>query len=210
MVGARGPSWASWNVIDTTNGPEVRIVRAPRFRPAEEGAASDKQWLVVAREALGKPVTMNFLSNAPEDTPQRNLLHVAFSRWQEGGLFRERRTEIGLDQYEGRTRLGFKRKLGPRAASILFLAQQRKRWRDQPDDFGPPTLRHFKRPVEVQLDPEMPIEERRRQLDGTMEINASHPRRNEAASRSQEKQRLREFGVKGIDLTAPPLFPVTL
>lgn len=205
-----GPPWETWKIKETTKGPEVWKVRALRFRPVEEGVAGDEQWLIIARKAFGTPVTKYFLSNAPKDTPLGDLLHVAFARWHVERLFQESKTEIGLDHYEGRTWLGFKRHLVLSAASILFLAEQRKRLRELPDDFGPITLEQVKRAVEVQLDPEMPLEERRRQLARAMEINEYHQRRNEAARRSHEKRRLRELEAMGIDPATLPRCPATL
>ena len=53
---------------------------------------------------------------------------MAFSRWRVERCFEDDKSEIGLDQYEGRRYLGLKRHLILSAVSYLFLARVRQRW----------------------------------------------------------------------------------
>lgn len=205
-----GPSWETWNVKNTTKGPAVWQVRAVRFRATEEGVAGEEQWLLIARNALNHAEIKYFLSNAPAETDLAKLLHIAFCRWHVERLFQESKTEVGLDHYEGRTWIGLVRHLILTAASILFLAEQRKRLRCVGGDDGKFTLEQVKLAVEVQLDPEMPPEERRRKLGRTFEIIRYYQRRNEASRRSHEKKRLRQLADIGITVDTARRCPVAL
>ena len=49
------------------------------------------------------------MSNASPETGVGTLLLVAFSRWRVERCFEDQKSEIGLDQYEGRRYLGLKR-----------------------------------------------------------------------------------------------------
>jgi SRSO17 transposase len=67
------------------------------------------------------------------------LLLVAFSRWRVERCFEDSKSEIGLDQYEGRRYLGLKRHLILSAVSYLFLARVRHEWGEKPRVDGVPT-----------------------------------------------------------------------
>ena len=79
-----------------------------------------------------------FVSNAPPATGIGALLLVAFSRWRVERCFQEGKSEIGLDQYEGRRYLGLKRHLVLSAVSYLFLAKVRQEWGEKPGVDGVP------------------------------------------------------------------------
>jgi len=205
-----GPSWQRWHVKDTTKGPAVWEVRTARVRVMEERVAGEEQWLLIARNALNPSEIKYFLSNAPQDVPLATLLFVAFCRWHVERLFEESKGEVGLDHYEGRRWQGLVRHLVLTAASVLFLAEQRQRLRatDGPDaEF---TLEQVKQAVEVQLDAEMPPEERRRQLARRLEIIRYYQRRNEAARRSHAKTRLRLLAEAGVAMDQVHRCPVAL
>ena len=122
-----GPSWETWRIKTTHKGPAVWRVRAVRFCPTEERIPGDEQWLLIARNVLDKNEVKYFLSNAPADTPLRTLLYVAFSRWHIEQIFRQAKSETGLDHYEGRCYIGLLRHLVLTSVSLLYLAEQRQR-----------------------------------------------------------------------------------
>jgi hypothetical protein len=67
-----------------------------------------------------------FVSNAPAETPAQKLLLVGFSRWRVERCFEDQKSEIGLDQYEGRRYQGLKRHLILSCVSYLFLSRMRE------------------------------------------------------------------------------------
>ena len=54
------------------------------------------------------------------------MLLVAFSRWRVERCFEDQKSEIGLDQYEGRRYQGLKRHLILSCVSYLFLSRMRQ------------------------------------------------------------------------------------
>lgn len=197
-----GPSWQRWHVKDTTKGPAVWETRAVRFRATEEKIPGEEQWLVIARNTLNPDEIKYFFSNAPADTPVSTLLHVAFCRWHVERLFQESKTEVGFDHYEGRTWLGWVRHLVLTTASILFLAEQRKRLRSLRGQDGAFTLEQVKLATETQFDFGVPAAERRRRLARTLEIIRYHQKRNATARKSHTKTRIRLLAAQGIDPAA--------
>jgi len=199
-----GPTWETWHVKDTEKGPAVWEVRAVRFHPREEGVAGDEQWLIIARNALNHEEVKYFLCNAPVDARLAEMLRVAFYRWHIERLFQESKDETGLDHFEGRTHQGWKRHLALTSLSILFLSEQRKRMRNASEPF---TLEQIKLVVEVQLDPEMPRSEVRRQLKKVMTRITYYQRRNAAARRSHAKTKRRRLAEAGVDLASAQRCP---
>jgi SRSO17 transposase len=85
--------------------------------------------LIVARDVLNPEELKFFVSNAPAGTSIQTMLLVAFSRWRVERCFEDQKSEIGLDQYEGRRYQGLKRHLILSCISYLFLSRMRQ-------DFG--------------------------------------------------------------------------
>jgi len=202
-----GPSWETWQVKDTEKGPAVWEVRAGRFHPREERVAGDRQWLLIARNALDHDEIKYFLCNAGEDAELGVMLRVAFYRWHIERLFRESKNETGLDHFEGRVYQGWMRHLVLTSLSILFLSEQRLRMREGGEPF---TLEQVKSAVEVQLDPEMPPTEVLRQLAKVLVRIQYHQRRNATARRSHTKTKRRRLAEAGVDLDEVSRCPLTL
>lgn len=203
-----GPSWATWNVKDTEKGPAVWDVRAVRFHPTEEKVAGDEQWLLIARNALNHEEVKYFLSNAGREADPGVVLRVAFYRWHVERLFQESKDETGMDHYEGRTYRGWRRHLALTAVSVLFLSEQRGRLREE--HAQPFTLEQVKQAIEVQLDPEMPRAEIRRQLGKVLDRILYYQRRNAAARASHTKTRLEQLDDAGVNLKAARTCPRVL
>lgn len=83
--------------------------------------------------------------------------------------------------------------------SLLFLSEQRQRLHEAGEPF---TVEQVRDVVEVQLDPEMPQGEVRRQLEKVLKRIRYHQRRNATASRSHAKTSLKRLAEAGVDLSA--------
>ena len=124
---SRDQPWSRWRVKDGQKGPMVWEVKRRRFWPVDaDGLPGEPQHLVVARDVLHPEQLKFFVSNAPEQTRVDVLLLVAFSRWRVERCFEDQKSEIGLDQYEGRRYQGLKRHLIISCVSYLFLARMRQ------------------------------------------------------------------------------------
>jgi SRSO17 transposase len=125
-----GPSWKGFHVKNTQKGPVVWEARVVRFFPAADGLPSESCWLIVARNVLDGKIKY-FYSNAPEDTPEEILVHVAFSRSHIERLFEESKGEVGLDHFEVRKYLPLRRHLILSMVSHLFLEENTERLRGE-------------------------------------------------------------------------------
>jgi SRSO17 transposase len=119
--------WQRWRVKDGEKGPMIWEVKHALFRPKDEdGMPGPLMHLVVARNVLDTKEVKFFVSNAPPKTPVSKLLLVGFSRWRVERCFEDQKSEIGLDQYEGRRYQGLKRHLILSCVSYLFLTRMRE------------------------------------------------------------------------------------
>jgi len=125
--GFRDQPWVRWRIKDGHKGPMIREVKHLRFHPVgADGLPGDPLTLIVARDVLNPEESKFFLSNAPEGTSVQVLLLVAFARWRVERCFEDQKSEIGLDQYEGRRYQGLKRHLILSRLSYLFLTRMRR------------------------------------------------------------------------------------
>jgi SRSO17 transposase len=124
--GLRDQPWVRWRVKDGHKGPMVWEVKHLRFYPvAADGLPGAPLYLIVARDVLNPDELKFFVSNAPEGTSVQTMLLVAFSRWRVERCFEDQKSEIGLDQYEGRRYQGLRRHLILSCISYLFLSRMR-------------------------------------------------------------------------------------
>lgn len=123
----RDRPWQRWRVKDGDKGPVVWECKHVFLTIKDDnGLPGARLHLVIARNVLDPAEIKYFISNAPPQTSVGTLLWVAFSRWRVERCFEDQKSEIGLDQYEGRRYLGLKRHLALSAVSYLFLAQVRE------------------------------------------------------------------------------------
>ena len=125
--GFRNQPWVKWRVKDGHKGPMVWEVKHLRFFPVgADGLPGEPLHLIVARDVLNPAELKFFVSNAPAGTSVQAMLLVAFSRWRVERCFEDQKSEIGLDQYEGRRYQGLKRHLILSCVSYLFLSRMRQ------------------------------------------------------------------------------------
>jgi SRSO17 transposase len=121
--------WKRFHVKDGEKGPMVWECKHTMITIKDaQGLPGQSLHLVVARNVLEPDELKFFVSNGPMETRLETLLLVAFSRWRVERCFEDDKSEIGLDQYEGRRYLGLKRHLIISAVSYLFLARVRQDW----------------------------------------------------------------------------------
>lgn len=118
--------WTRWRVKDTEKGPLVWETKHARLTIKDaHGLPGETLHLIVARNVCDTSELKFFVSNAPEETPLSELLHVAFSRWRVERCFEDQKTELGFDHFEGRSYVGLKRHQAIAALSHLFLSEVR-------------------------------------------------------------------------------------
>jgi SRSO17 transposase len=135
----RDQPWQRWRVKDGEKGPMVWECKHTFITvKGEDGLPGARLHLLIARNVLDRDEIKFFVSNAPPQTGVGALLLVACSRWRVERCFEDDKSEIGLDQYEGRRYLGLKRHLILSAVSYLFLARVRQEWGEKPGLDGVP------------------------------------------------------------------------
>jgi SRSO17 transposase len=128
----RDQPWQRFRVKDGEKGPMVwECKRVMLTVKGDDGLPGETLHLLVARNVLDAGELKFFVSNAPPETSVEVLLLVAFSRWRVERCFEDQKSEIGLDQYEGRRYRGLKRHLILSSVSYLFLARVRQEERGE-------------------------------------------------------------------------------
>ena len=123
----RDQPWQRFRVKDTRKGPMVWECKHVMLTvKGADGLPAETLHLLIARDVLDPAELKFFVSNAPPGTGVEVLLLVAFSRWTVERCFEDQKSEIGLDQYEGRRYPGLKRHLILSSVSYLFLARVRQ------------------------------------------------------------------------------------
>jgi SRSO17 transposase len=82
-------------------------------------------WLLVQWPPGHDEPSDYWLSDLPADTPLSDLVHLAKSRWRIEHDYRELKTGLGLDHFEGRSWTGWHRHVTLATAAQLFLTQLR-------------------------------------------------------------------------------------
>jgi SRSO17 transposase len=128
----RAQPWQRFRVRAGEKGPMVwECKRVMLTVKNADGLPGETLHLLVARNVLDPSEVKFFVSNAPPETSVETLLLVAFSRWRVERCFEDDKSEIGMDQYEGRRYVGLKRHLILSAVSYLFLARVRQEKRGE-------------------------------------------------------------------------------
>ncbi|MEV7715708.1 IS701 family transposase, partial [Streptomyces sp. NPDC088270] len=97
-----------------------------RPKPAPDGVIP-LRWLIAQwPEGEDEPVKY-WISNLPADLPARDLVRLAKLRWRIEHDYRELKTTLGLDHFEGRSFTGWHRHVTLVTAAHLFLTEQRSR-----------------------------------------------------------------------------------
>jgi SRSO17 transposase len=95
-----------------------------RPKPAANGGIG-LTWLIAQRpEGEDEPVKY-WISNPPADIPARDLVRLGKPRWRIEHDYREVKTTLGLDHFEGRSFTGWHRHVTLVTAVHLFLTEQR-------------------------------------------------------------------------------------
>ena len=135
-AGARAARTVAWREGTKTSGARLRTLRsrflAIRVRPAglaiqrrHQGSDLPECWLL-AEWPRGQAAPVQFwLSNLPADTPLKTLVRLAKLRWRIEHDYREMKTGLGLDHFEGRTWVGFHHHVTCVALAHAFLTRLR-------------------------------------------------------------------------------------
>ena len=139
LVTALGPGAArrvSWRHGSRRRGGTPQLMSSRfvflRVRPAgrvllaaHRGEDLPETWLIAEWPAGAPEPVKYWLSNLPTTTPKRTLVRWAKLRWRIEHDYREVKTGLGLDHYEGRTWTGWLHHVTLVSAAHAFLTLQR-------------------------------------------------------------------------------------
>ena len=195
-----------YRIKDTCKGPEVWEIKwheCWRKRPTD-GQVSRRCTLIVARNVLTGEVKY-FLSNRMpgcDGWTLREVLRVAFGRWQVEACFREAKEELGLDHFECRGWRCIHRHLYVTILSQLFCAQVRQK-------LSPSTLvasgelltmEQVRRAANVYLDAlELTPSQLREKFAQELSRQTYYAGRSATAAKSHRKTRIKQLTELGID-----------
>jgi len=103
----------------------LRVRPAGRHVRRDDDGVLPERWLLVQWPPDKDEPTDYWLSDLPAETPLSELVRLAKSRWRIEHDYRELKTGLGLDHYEGRTWTGWHRHVTLVTAAQLFLTQLR-------------------------------------------------------------------------------------
>ena len=117
-------------------GTTAVIISRPYWCTPVEGQSA------VNRRYLEGSEPRYYLSNAPEDTPVETLAYVGGSRWRIETEFETEKSDVGLDEYETRTRAGWHHHVALCLLGGAFLLSLQQAWGgNMPRErFGPAEL----------------------------------------------------------------------
>lgn len=115
-------------------------VRIPKSR--------SERWLL-CQESLVDGERQYYFSNLPPTTPLRTLVRIARSRWAIEVQYRDLKSELGLDHFEGRSYPGWNHHAVLAAMTFAFLQLERRRHTNPVPTF--PEIRDLMREVMAAL-----------------------------------------------------------
>ena len=127
-------AWREITVAEGSQGPRSYLFSAQRVRPTSRRKPGEIHWAVYRRNLDGSEPRY-YLSNAPEDTPLETLAYVGGSRWRIETEFETEKSDVGLDEYETRTWVGWHHHVALCLLGGAFLLSLQQAWgkKDAPD-----------------------------------------------------------------------------
>jgi SRSO17 transposase len=103
----------------------LRVRPAGRSIPRDQDGVLPECWLLVEWPPDANEPSDYWLSDLPTDTPLAELVYYAKARWRIEHDYRELKTGLGMDHFEGRSWIGWHRHVTLAAAAQLFLTKLR-------------------------------------------------------------------------------------
>jgi SRSO17 transposase len=126
LVAALPPTaWLRATIKEGSQGPLVCDFAFLRVVEARHTLPGPALWLVIRRNVADPTVIKFYFSNAPADTPLTEFVRLSGLRWPIETVFEESKGEVGFDQYETRSWLGWHHHMTLVAVAHFFLVYLR-------------------------------------------------------------------------------------
>ncbi len=127
LAAAGAADWRRLTVAEGAQGPRTYQFVARRVWESRDGVPGRVCWLVLRRNLDGSEPKA-YLSNAPVDTPPRQLAVVGAQRWAIETAFQQAKGEAGLDEYEVRGWVGWQHHVTLVLVAAAFLLTIQQVW----------------------------------------------------------------------------------
>jgi SRSO17 transposase len=124
-------AWVRGIVKEGSKGPIICDFAFVRVTEARQGLPGPRVWVVLRRNLANPSVVTFAFSNAPETIDRLELVRLRGMRWPVELTFEESKTELGMDQYETRSWLGWHHHMVLVMLAHQFLVWVRVRWSDR-------------------------------------------------------------------------------
>jgi len=123
--------WVRAVIKEGSKGPIVCDFAFLRLTESRGGLPAHELSLIIRRN-LDDPVEIKyFFSNAPANTPLHEFVRICGMRWPIETIFEEAKGEVGMDQYEMRSWLGWHQHMLLVALAHHFLVRLRIHFQEQ-------------------------------------------------------------------------------
>jgi hypothetical protein len=120
--------WTTATIKEGSKGPIVCDFAFLRITESRGNLPGPEVWLIIRRN-LDDPTEVKFyFSNAPVDTPLIEFVRISGMRWPIEIIFEEAKGEVGFDNYEMRSWLGWHHHMLLVALAHHFLVRLRVRF----------------------------------------------------------------------------------
>jgi SRSO17 transposase len=99
--------WIQAVIKEGSKGPIVCDFAFLCVTESRSGLPSGELWLIIRRNLDDPSEVKYYFSNAPVNTPLNEFVRISGMRWPIESIFEESKGEVGMDQYEMRSWLGW-------------------------------------------------------------------------------------------------------
>ncbi len=174
--------WESRKVNDGQKGPIVAGFARVRVYLSSRRTAQSERTLLLRNDPDGK--IKYALSNAPEETPMRELVRVSALRWPIERCFQEGKSHLGLDHYEHRSWPAWHRHMRLVFLAHLFLQRERLKFKKKAPALTLPQARALL---------EWCLPRPKNERDYIISFIRYHQLRNHCAKQAHRRRRLKEL-----------------
>jgi SRSO17 transposase len=124
-------AWTRATIKEGSQGPLVCDFAFLRLFESRANLPGPEVWLVLRRNVADPSAIKYYFSNAPAQTPVIEFIRLSGMRWPIETIFEEAKGEVGFDQYEMRSWLGWHHHMLLVSLAHHFLVRLRLRFQDQ-------------------------------------------------------------------------------
>jgi SRSO17 transposase len=124
-------AWVRSTIKEGSKGPIVCDFAFVRVTETRGNLPGPRLWLIIRRNVADPSEVKFYLSNAPEAIETVRLVRMSGMRWPIELTFEEGKGEVGMDQYETRSWIGWHHHMTLVMLAHHFLVWVRVRWMDR-------------------------------------------------------------------------------